>query len=47
MPTQLAEALIRAIGEVLGRAIAALIAAIADGATRDCTHQPKHLKQPR
>ena len=48
MPTQLAEALIGAIGEVLGRAIAALITAIADGATRDDNgHKPKHLKRPR
>jgi hypothetical protein len=48
MPAQLAEALIRAIGEVLGRAIAALIAAIADGATRDDKgYTPKHLKRPR
>jgi hypothetical protein len=48
MPTQLAEALIGAIGEVLGRAIAALIAAIADRATRDDGYYaPKHLKRPR
>lgn len=48
MPTQLVEALIGAIGEVLGRAIAALITAIADGATRDENgYRPKHLKRPR
>lgn len=48
MPTQLAEALIGAIGEVLGRAIAALITAMADRATRDENgHTPKHLKRPR